>query len=378
MGLKKSLFSFLYLSHALVAEAGILTCIESLILPRRPKPADYKVENIPKAVIQRLDRTLHSLSSSSDSSVSHKTFISQSDSYIIPLDKFLSENRTAKGNPRFIIEELLGAGGQGAVFRAFDHQEQRDVAIKISEEHENGPAAIMLSNKLEKKLRDKNPLLTIFDYRVKDGWAITTSEWVPDKNYSHYSKSKAPLKTSEGGIFFSYTPKNIIEHLTIMRNLARALKEIHKNEFLYTDLKAENIAVFGDLQVKLLDLDSLAPLEAHGGVSVETMPLTTPGHISPEMNALWEARNRSKTTQENLAKHVSFKSDAYSLSTVLQEMVNEFKKNNFQDDPLVNSSMERILKEVVYPLRESNPAKRMSVQEAEEKLNNLIASIQKI
>lgn len=378
MGLKKSLFSFLYLSHALVAEAGILTCIESLILPRSPKPADYKVENIPKAVIQKLDRTLHSLSSSSDSSVSHKTFISQSDSYIIPLDKFLSENRTTKGNPRFIIEELLGAGGQGAVFRAFDHQEQRDVAIKISEEHENGPAAIMLSNKLEKKLRDKNPLLTIFDYRVTDGWAITTSEWVPDKNYSHYSKSKAPLKTSEGDIFFSYTPKNIIEHLTIMRNLARALKEIHKNEFLYTDLKPENIAVFGDLQVKLLDLDSLAPLEAHGGVSVDTLPLTTPGHISPEMNALWEARNRSKSTQENLAKHVSFKSDAYSLSTVLQEMVNEFKKNNFQNDPLVNSSMERILKEVVYPLRESNPAKRMSVQEAEEKLNNLIASIQKI
>lgn len=378
MGFKKSLFSFLWLSHALVAEAGIITCIERLILPRRPKPSAYKVENIPEAVIHKLDRKLHFLSSSSDSSVSQKTFISQSDSYIIPLDKFLSENKIAKGNPRFTIEELLGAGGQGAVFHAFDHQEQREVAIKISEEHENGPAAIILSNKLEKKLRDKNPLLTIFDYKIKDGWAITTSEWVPDKNYAHYSKSKAPFMTPEGNVFFPYTPQNIVEHFTIMRNLARALKEIHKNEFLYTDLKAENIAVFGDLQVKLLDLDSLAPMEVHGGVSVATMPLTTPGHTSPEMNALWEARNRSKTTQENLAKHVSFKSDAYSLSTVLQEMVSNFKKNNFQDDPLVNSSMEKLLKEVVYPLRETNPAKRMSVQEAEEKLNNLIASIQKI
>jgi serine/threonine protein kinase len=377
MSLRKSLSLFLCFAHTLDAEAGIITCIESLILPHRQKTFPYKVENIPEAVIQKLDRKLHFLTSSSDSSVSQKTFISQSDSYIIPLDKFLSENRTSKGKARFMIEELLGAGGQGAVFHAFDHQEQREVAIKISEEHENGPAAIMLSNKLETKLRDKNPLLTIFDYKVKDGWAITTSEWVPDKNYSHYRKSKAPFKTPEGTLFFPYTTQTIIEHLTIMRNLARALKEIHKNEFLYTDLKSENIAVFGDLQVKLLDLDSLAPLEDHGGVSIDTMPLITSGHESPEMKALWDARDRSKKTKEALATKVGIKSDSYSLSVVLHDMLNDFKKNNFKNDPLVNSSMDNLLKEVIYPLREATPENRISMEEAEKKLDELIASIKK-
>jgi serine/threonine protein kinase len=377
MSLKRALFCFLCLSHALTAEAGIITCIEKLFFPQRFKALPYKVENIPEAVIQKLDRKLHFLTNSSDSDISQKTFISQSGSYIIPLDKFLSENRTSKGNPRFIIEELLGAGGQGAVFHAFDHQEQREVAIKISEKHENGPAAINLSTNLENKLRDNNPLLTIFDYKVKDGWAITTSEWVPNKNYAHYSKSKAPYLTPVGALFFPFTPQTIIEHFTIMRNLARALREIHRNNFIYTDLKAENIAVFGDLQVKLLDLDSLSPLDEKGGVSIKTMPLITSGHESPEMQALWEYRNHTNSIKQNLAKKVGVKSDSYSFSIVLQEMINYFKKNNFKDDPLVEIAMEKLLNEVVYPLREVAPQHRMSMEEAEKKLNELIASIKK-
>jgi hypothetical protein len=57
-------------------------------------------------------------------------------------------------------------------------------------------------------------------------------------------------------------------------------------------------------------------------------------------------------------------------------MNNEFKNKNFKDDPFVNSSMDRLLKEVIYPLREKNPETRMTLEEAEEKLNSLIASIQ--
>ncbi|MEI7440554.1 MAG: hypothetical protein WCK43_02855 [bacterium] len=355
-----------------MGHAGVISCLAALVFPKRPQLPAHRIENIPDRVIEKLDRKLHFLHNSTE-----KTFVSQSDSYIIPLDKFLGENRTSNGGTRFTIEELLGAGGQGAVFHAYDNVEQREVAIKISEMHENGPAAIALSKRLEKKLRDKNPLLTIFDYKVSNDWAITTSEWVPDRNYTHFRNVQSPTMTQEGTLFFPYTPKSVIDNFTIMRNLARALKEIHRNEFLYTDLKAENIAVFGDLQVKLLDLDSLAPLEEHGGVSVETMPLITPGHESPEMGNLWEARNMSKDTKEVLAKKVGVKSDAYSLSTVLQEMANEFKEKNYKDDLFVTSSMNQLQKEVIYPLRERNPEKRMSVQEAEEKLDTLIASIQK-
>jgi serine/threonine protein kinase len=352
--------------------AGIFSCLAALVFPKRPQLPAHRIENIPDRVVEKLDRKLHFLHNSTE-----KTFISQSDSFLIPLDKFLGENKTPKGTPRFTIEELLGAGGQGAVFHAYDNVEQREVAIKISEIHENGPAAIALSKRLEKKLRDKNPLLTIFDYKLSNDWAITTSEWVPDRNYAHFRSALSPLLTQEGALLFPYKPQDVVDHFTIMRNLAHALKEIHRNEFLYTDLKAENIAVFGDLQVKLLDLDSLAPLEEHGGVSVETMPLITPGHESPEMSHLWEARHKSKDTKEILAKKVGVKSDAYSLSTVLQEMVNEFKEKNYKDDPFVTSSMDRLQKEVIYPLRERNPEKRMSIEEAEEKLNTLIASIQK-
>jgi serine/threonine protein kinase len=268
---------------------GIISCIASLIYSKRHKNPPHRIQNIPDHVVKKLDRKLHFLFNSTE-----KTFVSQSDSYIIPLDRFLGEARTPKGNLRFTIEELLGAGGQGAVFHAYDNIEQREVAIKISEIHENGPAAIALSQRLEKRLRDKNPLLTIFDYKLTNGWAFTISEWVPDRNYDHYRNAESPILTEEGALLFPYTPKSVIDHLIIMRNLTRGLKEIYKNQFLYTDLKAENIAVFGDLQVKLLDLDSLAPLEEHGGVSVETMPLITPGLESPEMAKLWEARDKSK------------------------------------------------------------------------------------
>ena len=369
---KRLILALLFYTHAFMGHAGVISCLAALVFPKRSQLPAHRIENIPDRVIEKLDRKLHFLHNSTE-----KTFISQSDSFLIPLDKFLGENKTPKGEPRFTIEELLGAGGQGAVFHAYDNVEQREVAIKISETHENGPAAIELSKRLEKKLRDKNPLLTIFDYKLSNDWAITTSEWVPDRNYTHFRNVQSPTMTQEGTLFFPYTPKSVIDNLTIMRNLARALKEIHRNEFLYTDLKAENIAVFGDLQVKLLDLDSLAPLEEHGGVSVETMPLITPGHESPEMSNLWEARHKSKDTKEYLAKKVGFKSDAYSLSTVLQEMVNEFKKKNYKDDPFVTSSMDQLQKEVIYPLRERNPEKRMSIEEAEEKLDSLIASIQK-
>lgn len=369
---KRLILSILFYAHGITSHAGVISCIAALIFRKPPQSKVYKIENIPDRVIEKLDRKLHFLHNSTE-----KTFISQTDSYLIPLDKFLGKNKTSKGNPRFTIEELLGAGGQGAVFHAYDNIKRREVAIKISEEHENGPAAIALSRRLERKLHDKNPLLTIFDYEISNEWAITTSEWVPDKNYDHFRNIQSPFLTQEGELFFAYTPKNIVDHFTIMRNLARALKVIHENGFLYTDLKAENIAVFGDLQVKLLDLDSLAPLHEQGGVSIDTMPLITPGHESPEMSDLWEARSKSRDTQEYLAKKVGIKSDAYSLSTVLQEMANEFKEKNYKDDPFVTSSMDKLLKEIIYPLRERNPEKRMSIEEAEEKLDTLIAMIPK-
>ena len=98
-------------------------------------------------------------------------------------------------NKRYRLEERLGEGGAGIVYRAEDEQLKRTVAIKIL----NGEGH-MASEKLERfrsearsvaRLNHPN-IITLYDYAEEQGRPYLVIEYIPGQDLWELDSSFAP------------------------------------------------------------------------------------------------------------------------------------------------------------------------------------------
>jgi serine/threonine protein kinase len=198
----------------------------------------------------------------------------------------------------------IGAGGMGEVFRARDTRLGRAVAIKVL------PAALASDaerlQRFEQEARAASALnhpniVTVYDVGSVDSISFLAMELVEGKSL-----------------------RNLVEHgaLPVRRTLdlgvqiAEGLAKAHDAGIIHRDLKPENIMVSGDGFAKILDF-GLAKLVPNAALrddsktavkreSTAGMLLGTVGYMSPEQAA---------------GEKVDFRSDQFSLGTILYEMV---------------------------------------------------------
>ncbi len=208
---------------------------------------------------------------------------------------------------RYSLEECLGQGGMGSVYRARDAYLAIDVAIKIVRLHDLEPESIarfQREAKLSSRLSHPN-IVTILDFGVLETrFPYMVLEYIPGENLENILESQGPIE---------------VEHaLEIMRQVAAALAHAHKEGVLHRDLKPANILVFEDergiAQVKLLDFGIARSLGDDSSVEVQNSTLTRPGmivgsplYMSPE--------------QVRADKQIDQRSDIYSFGSVLFKML---------------------------------------------------------
>jgi len=199
---------------------------------------------------------------------------------------------------RYEVKEVLGTGGMGVVYRAFDRELQEAVAIKTLRPESLAGDGVALERfkqeiRLARKIAHRNVVRT-YDLGEVNGTYYLTMEYVEGTSLKQLIgvRGQLPLPVT----------------LTIGKQLCRALEVAHEQGIIHRDIKPQNIVVepSGFLKVMDFGIARLASRAKDQGLTQEGMSIGTPDYMSPEQLSGMELDARS---------------DLYSAGVVLFECV---------------------------------------------------------
>lgn len=197
---------------------------------------------------------------------------------------------------RFEVHERLGGGAFGVVYRAFDPQLEREVALKVPRtgvlEKPIAAQRFMREAKAAAHLRHPN-IVPIYDAGREGDQHYIASAFI----------AGSPLdETVESG------PMEPRRAATIVRELADALEYAHSQGVIHRDIKPANVMLDAKSHPHLMDF-GMARLETSASkLTQDGSVLGTPAYMSPEQAA-------GKNDQ------VGGASDQYSLCTLFYELL---------------------------------------------------------
>jgi eukaryotic-like serine/threonine-protein kinase len=209
---------------------------------------------------------------------------------------------------KYDIQGILGKGGMGVVYRAFDPAIHRQVAIKTITKSILDPSELQYTLKRFRHEAQAVGRLThpsiaaIFDYGEDAELAYIVMELVSGKSLAQHLQSRRSFALREIG--------------EIIRQLLAGLGYAHARGVIHRDVKPPNILLDDDGQIKITDF---------GIARIDTSTLTqigevmgSPGYMSPEQFA---------------GNEIDARSDIYSAGVIAYELLTGRK-------PFIGSNVE--------------------------------------
>ena len=192
---------------------------------------------------------------------------------------------------RYLINDEIGIGGMGNVYRAVDLRTGGDVAVKI-------PHAFLARNPeyMERLRREAQIAASVYSPRVVRVVDLDTHEGVPYLVMEFVpGETLADTQRHQGRFTLADT-------LNLGLEVARALDAAHARGIVHRDLKPQNIKLV-EGEVKVLDF-GIAKAEGFANVTSASIFMGTPEYCAPERaDGLGDIR-----------------SDIYSLGVIMFEM----------------------------------------------------------
>ncbi|HEY4689228.1 MAG TPA: protein kinase [Anaerolineae bacterium] len=195
---------------------------------------------------------------------------------------------------RYEILGLLGEGGMGTVYKAFDPAMGRTVAVKVVRTDVLNNAVDLLRIQQEARLAGQlsHPnIVTLYDVSYETTRAYIVMEYLEGRTLAEVLRSETQLP--------AYGAVSIIERI------ADGLDYAHLHGIVHRDLKPSNVMILADDRVKITDF-GLAKL-VHGST------LTRPGHLVGTPNYM--------SPEQALGRDISPQSDQFSLAIVAYRML---------------------------------------------------------
>jgi WD40 repeat protein/predicted Ser/Thr protein kinase len=258
-------------------------------------------------------------------------FYSESFGDTVGVERPASPGKAEDGAREFAgysIEGELGRGGMGVVYKAFDPELKRTVALKVllSAEHASEEEVQRFFREAESAARLQHPnIVPIHELKVHEGKHYFTMDYVEG----------APLDA-----LIDDEKLKVRESLELIEKVARAVEHAHAAGIVHRDLKPANIIVSTDGEPKITDFGLAKVLGA--GAAAGTAGLTRSGYAmgTPQYMAPEQAAGRSKQADA--------RTDVYALGCIMYEMMAgsppfvdenpmEILRKHLQDDPLAPS-----------------------------------------
>ena len=174
---------------------------------------------------------------------------------------------------RLLLQERVGAGVYGEVYRAFDESLRRDVAVKLlrasGRSAELLAAKVLNEGRLLARVRHRN-VVTVHGVDTHDGRVGLWMEFIRGNTLEQLLERQGPFGGREASL--------------LGQDLCRALAAVHAAGLVHRDVKAQNVIREEGGRLVLMDFGTGLLLE--DDEAVKASPVAgTPLYLSPEVLA---------------------------------------------------------------------------------------------
>jgi tRNA A-37 threonylcarbamoyl transferase component Bud32 len=173
---------------------------------------------------------------------------------------------------RYRIEAAVGQGGMARVFRGYDTQLKRAVAVKVLHPHLHARPEVRrrFDREAQAVARLHHPhIIEVYDFSGPDAEpSYLVTEFVPGQSLRTFAEAHA------------FDPPELAACCAVP--LCGALEHAHAAGVVHRDIKPENVMVREDGEVKLTDFGIAALLDPDEKFTVTGSILGSPAHMAPE------------------------------------------------------------------------------------------------
>lgn len=196
---------------------------------------------------------------------------------------------------QYELQEEIGRGGMGVVYKAFDKRLNRHVALKMILRGIHATAADL--NRFDSEAKAAGGLthpniVPIYEIGVTDGQAYFSMKYVEGRTLAAVMADK-PLHPREAAMY--------------MVAIARAVHHAHEKGILHRDLKPSNILIDDNDQPLVTDFGLAKRVEGGQSITGTGAIVGTPSYMAPE--------------QAEGTKNPTAACDVYSLGAILYELL---------------------------------------------------------
>jgi tetratricopeptide (TPR) repeat protein/predicted Ser/Thr protein kinase len=195
---------------------------------------------------------------------------------------------------RYEILQVLGQGGMGAVYKVYDRELERFVALKTIRPELAGNAEMLARFKQElilaRQVAHRN-IVRLYDIAEGNGVKFITMEYVEGEDFRGILRREDKLSTEES--------------INVIRQICFALQAAHAEGVIHRDLKPQNIMRDKQGRVVVMDFGLARALESDGMTQTGAL-LGTMEYMSPE---------------QSRGEHVDCTSDIYAAGLIFYELL---------------------------------------------------------
>ena len=192
------------------------------------------------------------------------------------------------------IEDVIGQGGMATVYRAFQTQLERWVAVKIMRATGSSEKEFLARFRREARaiaaLRHPN-ILNIYDYGEEHGTAYIVMEYISEGTLKDHLTNR---------------PMEWLDAAPLVVPVGRALAYAHSQGVVHRDVKPANILLARSDWPMLADFGLVKLVGHQRGITRPGVSIGTPAYFSPEQAA---------------GDDVDHRSDIYSLAVVIYQLL---------------------------------------------------------